>query len=103
LRQGLRCAIIVTGTPSDAKPGVSIGDLVDAKRSQQNIQLVDRQSIDRVLQEQSVSKSGLVEAPQAISTGKLLSADFLALINTASESTNRLYVFIRYYTFELVP
>jgi hypothetical protein len=81
-----RCAVIAEG-PS-AADGASTVSLVEAGLSAQSVQLVDRQSINRVLQEQYLSKTGLIDADHAVSAGKLLSAELLAFINTSADGSS---------------
>jgi hypothetical protein len=80
-----RCAVIVSAAP--ATNGGTIAALTEARLSEQNVQLVDRQSIDRLLAEQYLSKTGLVDAEHAVSTGKLLSADLLAFISPSPDGS----------------
>ncbi len=80
-----KCAVIVD--VSSAPSGNAIATLVEAKLSEQNIRLVDRQTIDRILPEQYLSKTGLVDAQHAVQTGKLLSADLLAFVSTSPDGS----------------
>jgi hypothetical protein len=80
-----RCAVIVEG-PSAAS-ATSIASLVEAELSGKNVQLVDRQSINRLLQEQYLSKTGLIDADHAVSAGKILSADLLAFVSVSADSS----------------
>ena len=80
-----KCAVIVEA--SSAASGASIASLVEAGLSEKNVQLVDRQSIDRLLQEQYLSKTGLIDADHAVSAGKLLSADLLVFVSVSADGS----------------
>ena len=70
----VRCAVMAS-----REGGLSLSPLVsllEARLSQSNdIQLLERAAIDKVLQEQHLSVAGLVERETAVKVGKLLRAD----------------------------
>ena len=51
-----------------------------------DLQVVERQQVDRVLGEQKLSLSGLVDPEQAVAAGKVLSADLLAVVESDPHS-----------------
>ncbi|MFM9961815.1 MAG: hypothetical protein ACKV2Q_11390 [Planctomycetaceae bacterium] len=55
---------------------------------EQELELLDRAFIRRVLEEQKLSVSGLVEASQAIVVGKLLAVDLIAVVETSPGKEN---------------
>ena len=60
-------------------------DLAEAELgSEAKIELLERRQIERVLREQKLSLSGLVEANQIVAAGKLLSVDLFAVVETAA-------------------
>ncbi len=56
-------------------------DLAEDKR----LQLLDRKSIDRILAEQKLSLSGLVDANTAVKIGKLLAVEMFAVVETSGK------------------
>ena len=79
LHHPVRLAIGSLGMTSDEQ-NRSLGDLVLADLSgAQGLDLVERQSLDAVLRELSLSLSGLVRAKDAVHAGKLLKADWFLL------------------------
>jgi tetratricopeptide (TPR) repeat protein len=80
----IRLAIGSLGLPDDSQ-NRELGDLITADLgSAKGLQLVERQSLDRVLREAELSLSGLVRAKDAIRVGKLLRADWFLLGGVAS-------------------
>src|SRR5262245_37497776 len=60
-------------------------DLAEAElSSRKTIEILERRQIDRVLSEQKLSLSGVVEANQIVAAGKLLSVDLFAVVETAA-------------------
>lgn len=75
-----RLALACSSTSENAN---NLLDLVQAKLSAEaNLELLDRKTIRRILGEQKVSLSGLVDANMAVQIGKLLRADTFALLET---------------------
>ena len=80
----IRLAVGSLGLPDDAQ-NRELGDLITADLgSAKGLELVERQSLDRVLREAELSLSGLVRAKDAIRVGKLLRADWFLLGGVAS-------------------
>ena len=62
-------------------------DLAEAKLTESKaLDVLDRQTIDRVLAEQKLTWTGLVAADQALTVGKLLSVELLAVLETSPGS-----------------
>jgi hypothetical protein len=60
-------------------------DLAEAELgSATKIEILERRQIERVLSEQKLSLSGLVEANQIVAAGKLLSVDLFSVVETAA-------------------
>ena len=75
----VRLAIGWLGLPDEAQ-NLQAADLLTAELSAaKGFELVERQSIERVIQELGLSYSGLVRAEQAVRVGKLLKADWFLL------------------------
>jgi hypothetical protein len=76
--------VALAGT--DDKEGIrNVLDLAEAELgSQTKIEILERRQIERVLSEQKLSLSGLVEANQIVAAGKLLSVDLFAVVETAA-------------------
>ena len=55
--------------------------------------MLDRQAIGKLLKEQNLSLSGLVSANRAVQVGKILSADLLAVLETANRNAVGFVVF----------
>ena len=76
----VRIALVSSGTGEGIN---SLLDLAQAKVSMQaGVELLDRQAMTRILQEQKLSLSGLVDANTAVTAGKLLSVDLFALVES---------------------
>jgi hypothetical protein len=74
-----RVALVTTGDVEPSGPTIA---LVTAELSGvRDVQLVDRESIHAVLQEQKLSLSGVIEADRAIQLGKLLKVDVFAVVD----------------------
>lgn len=74
----VRIALVSSGTGESIN---ALLDLAHAKVSMQSgVELLDRQAMTRILQEQKLSLSGLVDANTAVTAGKLLSVDLFALV-----------------------
>ena len=58
--------------------------------SRDGLEVLDRQHVDRVLKEQKLSVSGLVDAGWAIKAGQLLSADLFALVEQSTDGKETL-------------
>src|SRR5207247_925021 len=84
-----RLAIGNIGLPDDAN-NAQVADLLTAELSgAKGLELVDRQSLDKVLRELELNLSGLVRAKDAVRVGKLLRADwFLLGSSTPINGTN---------------
>jgi hypothetical protein len=83
-----RCAtrIALLATTSDVPTG-NIRSLAELQLSQiRDVQVLERQQIDRLLSEQQLSLSGLVDADQAVRAGKVFSADLLAILESSAKS-----------------
>lgn len=79
----VRVALITAGAAESTNPAIA---LASAELSPTNeVQLVDRESIDAILHEQKLSRSGLVEGEQMIRVGRLMKADLFAIADTDSE------------------
>ena len=91
--QSIRLAIGALGVPDDDQ-NRQLGDLVTAELSgAPGLELVERQSLDKVLAELQLSLSGLVRAKDAVTVGKLLRADwFLLGTGTIVAGTNVIVV-----------
>lgn len=73
-----RVAILTTA--KDASSG-NVAALVEAELSQGNdFTVLERQQVDRILSEQKLSLSGMVEADQAVKVGKILSCQLLVIL-----------------------
>src|SRR4051794_25260863 len=58
-------------------------DLAQAELAREDrLQLLERQRVDRVLREQHLSLSGLVDASTAVKVGELLAADLFGVLET---------------------
>lgn len=80
----VRLAIGGLGLPDDTQNG-ELGDLIAAQLgSSAGLELVERNQLDAVLEEQKLSLSGLVRAKDAVAAGKLLRADWF-LLGTAAQ------------------
>jgi tetratricopeptide (TPR) repeat protein len=65
--------------------------LAEVKLGQEKgIELLERGAIDRVLAEQKLALTGLVEASQAIAVGKLLSVDLFAVVEATPQTKEAL-------------
>src|SRR2546421_4297599 len=79
----VRVALISTGPEKQTS---SLMALAEAKLSADSrIELLDRTSIRRVLEEQKLSLSGLVDAEHAVAAGKLLRVEMFAFVQTLDE------------------
>jgi hypothetical protein len=77
--RSIRLAVGSLGLADDNQ-NRQLGDLVTAELSgAPGLELVERQSLDKVLAELQLSLSGLVRAKDAIAVGKLLRADWFLL------------------------
>ncbi len=64
-----------------------LADLLSAELSDsKNIKLVERQQIQRILDEHRLGASGLVDPDQAVRIGRLMSADAMVIITAAEET-----------------
>lgn len=71
----------------DARVG-QIAALAEAEIAQRgDVQLLERQQIDRILREQQLSLSGLMDADHAIKAGRVLSADVIASLEGGKGSS----------------
>src|SRR5947209_4703665 len=94
ISQPLRLAIGSLGLANDTQ-NREVADLITAGLTgAKGLELVDRQSLDRVLQEIEMNLSGLVRAKDAIRAGKLLRADWF-LLGTPMHSKNTNTVIVR--------
>jgi hypothetical protein len=92
LSQAVRLAIGGLGM-ADENQNRELSDLVLAElNGAQGLAMVDRQSLDKVLRELTMSVSGLVRARDAVRVGKLLHADWFLLGSAASVSGTNLVV-----------
>ena len=86
--QKVRLAIGGLGLPDDSM-NRQLADLLTAELSRaQGLELVDRQSFDKVLRELELNLSGLVRAKDAVRVGKLLRAEWFLLGSTASSGAS---------------
>ena len=77
--QTVRLAVGSLGLPNDGQ-NRQLGDLLTVELSgAKGLELVDRQSFDKVLRELEMNLSGLVRAKDAVRVGKLLRADWFLL------------------------
>lgn len=77
---------LIHATDGDAQ-AAQIVSLAETLVGQQNgVQLIERQQIERVLREQQISLSGVVDAEHAIKVGRIVSADLLASVETSPGS-----------------
>src|SRR4051812_16548429 len=83
-RAAVRVAVLC---PSAAKLPLLV--LSDIRLSQaKDVAVVERRAINRVLDEQKLALSGLMDANLAISTGRLLSADLFAIVEYSPNPTD---------------
>jgi hypothetical protein len=83
-----RIALVSSGTSDNVG---ALLDLAQAKISAQpGVELLDRQAMTRILQEQKLSLSGLVDASTAVRAGKLLSVDLFAFVEADPASKDAL-------------
>ncbi len=76
---------LVTAEKGDAVN--TLLDLAEAKLTESKaLDVLDRRTIDRVLAEQKLTLAGVVAADQALTVGKLLSVELLAVLETAPGS-----------------
>ena len=76
----IRIAIIATGKDPRVQ---RIGDIAEAELGEGGkIQLIERQNVNRVLAEQHLSLSGLVDANHAVIVGRILAADLIAVLES---------------------
>jgi hypothetical protein len=81
----VRLALVATVTEKTDQQAI---DLATAElSSDQDIQLLDRESINSVLAEQKLSLSGLVDDDRVIQVGKLLKADLFAIVENDAKET----------------
>jgi hypothetical protein len=86
--QKVRLAIGGLGLPDDSM-NRQLADLVTAELSgAKGLELVDRQSFDKVLRELELDLSGMVRAKEAVRVGKLLRAEWFLLGSTASSGAS---------------
>ena len=90
----VRLAIGWLGLPDETQNGQAADLLLAQLSSARNLQLVDRQSLDKVLRESQMSLSGLVRAQSATRLGKLLRADWF-LLGSAATVNGSNYVVVR--------
>jgi hypothetical protein len=76
----MRVALVTTGGAESTSPAIALATA--ELNGVEDVQLVDRQSIQAVLQEQKLSLSGLIDAERMIQVGKLLKANLLAVVDT---------------------
>ncbi len=83
-----RVALVST----DGKEAIrNVLDLAEAELgSEERIEILERRQIERVLSEQKLSLSGLVEANQIVAAGKLLSVDLFVVVETATSGKEAL-------------
>jgi hypothetical protein len=80
-----RVALIqTTGGDARAAQIMSLAEVLLAQ--QEDVQIVERQQIDRLLEEQHISLSGAIDAERAIKVGHVVSADVLAGVETSPGS-----------------
>lgn len=79
----VRLAIGSLGLEGDSQNGELADLILNDLKGAQGFELIDRQSVERVLQEQQLSLSGLVRAKDAIRVGRLLRADWFLFATTA--------------------
>ena len=90
--QNVRLAIGSLGLPDDSQ-NRQLGDLLTAELSgTKGLELVERQSLDRVLGELQLNLSGLVRARDAVRVGKLLRAEWFLLGTTAPAGAGKAVV-----------
>src|SRR5690242_14126067 len=78
IQAATRVALVVGSRSEGVRTAL---DLATARVSAMpGIELLERAAIDRVLAEQKLTLAGLADAGQAITAGKLLSADVLAVV-----------------------
>ncbi|HXF09753.1 MAG TPA: hypothetical protein VN625_03135, partial [Desulfuromonadaceae bacterium] len=83
-RTPVRLALVGDTT---VKEIVTVLDLATVKLGQQkNVELVDRDSIRRILEEQKLSLTGMVDADNVVHAGKLLGVDLFAVIDAAGRT-----------------
>jgi hypothetical protein len=80
-RAGTRLALVSSGHGERVQQVLA---LAEARLGQERaIELLDRRAIDRVLSEQQLTLTGLVDGNQAVALGKILAVDLFAVVETA--------------------
>src|SRR5437899_1487359 len=80
----VRVALVGTGADARAQ---HIRDLAEVQLSADGqLQLLERPNVERLLAEQHLSLAGLLDASQAVKVGHVLSADMLAIVESAPKS-----------------
>jgi hypothetical protein len=75
----------------DADVAHNLQDLAGVKLGDDKaVTLLERAAIDRVLREQKLSLSGLVDADTAVKAGKILAVDLLGVIDAAADAKQNL-------------
>ncbi|MGD0770271.1 MAG: hypothetical protein ABSB42_18970 [Tepidisphaeraceae bacterium] len=76
----VRVALVANGGGEAANQTIALATA--ALSGSEGLELLDRQTIDTVLQEQKLNLSGLVDDDQKIQVGKMLKADLFAIVET---------------------
>ena len=88
----VKMALVTTEASAATK---SLLDLVQVDLSDDKaIALMERQAIDRVLTEQKLNLSGLVDGNAAVKVGKLLSVDLFAILETGSKKNDAVGIIV---------
>jgi tetratricopeptide (TPR) repeat protein len=87
-------ATILTGnTKFDKYQDIAFCDVLIAKLSKSKnpfLQVIDRKNLEKILQEQELGMSGIVDANTASKAGKIIGAKYFLLINVYEVNTNEL-------------
>jgi hypothetical protein len=87
-----KVALLTKETSNSAK---ALLDLAQVELSNdKSMALLDRQSIDRVLAEQKLNLSGLVDANMAVQVGKLLGVDLFAIVEPGGKNGDALGIIV---------
>lgn len=90
--QRIRLAVGWLGLPDETRNG-QVADLLTAELTgAKGLELVDRQSLNRVLRELELNLSGLVRAKDAVRVGKLLKAEWFLLGSAVSDGATNAVV-----------
>jgi hypothetical protein len=85
VRAGPARVALITSQPTDTARGVQDLAIVQLG-NEKGIELLDRTAVERLLQEQKLSLTGLVDANTAVKVGKILAVDVLGVIEASVDA-----------------